>query len=720
MNKQNKISLILGVLVLTVLIVTSSFAFFQITNTGNTETNTSFTGSLEDIESYGTASLSGPNNKLHIKIKASDMAKTKAGTYYYATVNPDLDYELDKQNHLISTASIKNGEGNDDVVYECTSDLLIEASGSLVTDNVIDVEDGNIYFGGKGSTIEPTEISLKDIIDAQSEGGYKKQVKYKITGNGEATLTTDIDIINRDDDQNDIAGKEIDLTITNKNLVCTVKGLEEKAYMVKLGYEDTPVDDIVPMFTGVEEWFDSSIRENVISAAFVNYIPSDLEDSKIVKYIDLSDTEKGTKKGSVIAWVEETNEHNGEYNFYIGSESKIYAEYLNIVFAYMNKLQSVDFSNLDTSETISMEGMFDMGPYFYGDGSMVDLDLSGLDTSHVTDMSYMFRKSNANITFPEGFGSSATDMSNMFYQYQGTELDLSSFDTSSVTNMYSMFERLSIELPFKDWPNFVTTNVENMGRMFAYYKGTNLDLSTFDTSKVTNMSGMFRFVTTDLPFKDWSNFDTSKVTDMNDMFYGYKGTSLDLSTFDTSSVTDMSWMFVQLSINLSFKNWPNFVTTNVEDMSNMFNQYQGTELDLSTFDTSKVTNMSGMFDGATVDLPFKDWPNFITTSVESMSEMFRYYEGTTLDLSSFDTSKVENMNYMFNGCTNLTELKMNKATFDGLTTEYSYYNMFGSNSYRVPSNIHITVKKGQEQFIIDRLTEIYPDYDYTNNITTVD
>ena len=35
---------------------------------------------------------------------------------------------------------------------------------------------------------------------------------------------------------------------------------------------------------------------------------------------------------------------------------------------------------------------------------------------------------------------------------------------------------------------------------------------------------------------------------------------------------------------------------------------------------------------------------------------------TNLDLSSFDTGKVTNMNYMFNGCYNLTN--MNLSSFD--------------------------------------------------------
>ena len=70
-----------------------------------------------------------------------------------------------------------------------------------------------------------------------------------------------------------------------------------------------------------------------------------------------------------------------------------------------------------------------------------------------------------------------------------------------------------------------------------------LDLSNFDTSKVTDMHGMFfnMFYLTTL---NLSNFDTSNVMDMNSMFYSVGNLSkLDLSNFDTSKVTDMHDMF---------------------------------------------------------------------------------------------------------------------------------------------------------------------------------
>ena len=95
---------------------------------------------------------------------------------------------------------------------------------------------------------------------------------------------------------------------------------------------------------------------------------------------------------------------------------------------------------------------------------------------------------------------------------------------------------------------------------------------------------------------DLSNFDTSKVTDMAYMFAGISNlTSLDLSNFDTSKVTDMQWMFAGIS-NLTSLDLSNFDTSNVTNMYYMFAGMSNlTSLDLSNFDTSKVTDMQYMF-----------------------------------------------------------------------------------------------------------------------------
>ena len=71
---------------------------------------------------------------------------------------------------------------------------------------------------------------------------------------------------------------------------------------------------------------------------------------------------------------------------------------------------------------------------------------------------------------------------------------------------------------------------------------------------------------------DVSKFDTSKVTDMSDMFYECSSlTSLDVSKFDTLQVTNMSWMFSYCSKLTQITVSNKWVIGSSTDITNMFN-----------------------------------------------------------------------------------------------------------------------------------------------------
>ena len=228
-----------------------------------------------------------------------------------------------------------------------------------------------------------------------------------------------------------------------------------------------------------------------------------------------------------------------------------------------------------------------------------------------------------------------------------TSLDLSNFDTSKVTNMSQMFSDMS-NLTTLNLSNFDTSNVTNMESMFRdMSKLTTLNLSNFSTSNVTNMNSMFANIS-NLTTLNLSNFDTSKVTDMGAMFYGMRNlTTLNLSNFDTSQVTNMQDMFYGMS-NLTTLNLSSFDTSKVTRMQAMFYGMRNlTTLNLSNFDTSQVTNMSLMFYNMS-NLITLNLSNFNTSQVTNMYAMFYGMSSlTTLDLSNFDTSKVTNMDSMF-------------------------------------------------------------------------
>ena len=255
---------------------------------------------------------------------------------------------------------------------------------------------------------------------------------------------------------------------------------------------------------------------------------------------------------------------------------------------------------------------------FQGYRNCTSIDLSNVDTSNVTDMSYMFNIGNV------------ADPTQTLLTY----LDISGFDTSKVTDMSCMFRYCGL-LPSLDLSSFDTSNVTNMNGMFALcYALTSLDLSSFDTSSVTDMSHMFSNCES-LPSLDLSTFDTSNVADMRSMFYNCSGLSaLDLSSFNTSNVADMRYMFYNCS-GLS-------------------------ALDLSSFDTSNVTDMSYMFYNCS-GLPALDLSSFDTSNVTDMSYMFYNCSGlSALDLSSFYTMNVEKADSMLESCYSLVSLKLSK------------------------------------------------------------
>ena len=268
--------------------------------------------------------------------------------------------------------------------------------------------------------------------------------------------------------------------------------------------------------------------------------------------------------------------------------------------------------------------------------------------------------------------SEVTDMQNMFWGLSLNYLDLSNFDTSKVTDMFCMFSYCS-SLTSLNLSNFDTSKVTNMCGMFQDCSSlTSLNMSNFDTSKVTNMGGMFQNCSS-LASLDLSKFDTSKVTDMSFMFsYCSSLTSLDLSKFDTSKVTDMQQMFGSCS-SLTSLNLSNFDTSKVTNMMSMFSDCSSlNSLDLSNFDTSKVMNMIGMF-GSCSSLTSLDLSDFDTSKVTNMRSMFSDCSSlTSLDLSYFDTSNVTSTEYMFYLCSKLSTIFASEA-FDVSNVKESDY-----------------------------------------------
>ena len=164
--------------------------------------------------------------------------------------------------------------------------------------------------------------------------------------------------------------------------------------------------------------------------------------------------------------------------------------------------------------------------YFKGMKNLQSIDLTGIDTSLVKDMSNMFS------------GDESL-----------TSLDLRGFNTSNVTTMRNMFLGCK-NLKSINLTSFNTSNVTDMSYMFAGTSSlTSLDVSKFNTSKVTNMSYMFNKCSS-LKSIDVSKFDTSQVTNMSYMFAGSGLTSININNFKIKSGLNMQYMFKECTMEM--------------------------------------------------------------------------------------------------------------------------------------------------------------------------
>ena len=338
-----------------------------------------------------------------------------------------------------------------------------------------------------------------------------------------------------------------------------------------------------------------------------------------------------------------------------------------------NEMELIDIRGINTSRTEVMHEFF-----VDGAKSVRNLNIDGIDTSNVWYMAGMFacQDSGATPKNPIDFSkidvSKVTDISYMFFRSNFSSIDLSSWDTKRLKYVDGLFSGAikpkNIDLSSWDVRSLLRTNkmfasagtehinlsgwnsnqLTDTSEMFLdTYALQTLNLDGFNTSNVTNMSGMF--ATSVVPNLNLSSFDTSNVTNMSSMFRGMQHlNTLNVSNFNTSSVTDFGQMFRGIVVADRTLNVLNFNTSNAVAMPMMFD---GTNLignlDLSSFNTSKVIDMSNMFSNS-VFLNSVNLSSFNTSAVTNMAGMFYRTLGmAVIDISKFNTNNVQHMEDMF-------------------------------------------------------------------------
>lgn len=322
-------------------------------------------------------------------------------------------------------------------------------------------------------------------------------------------------------------------------------------------------------------------------------------------------------------------------------------------------LIEIDFTNLDTSKTVDMYQMFT-------GVNIKNLDLSSLDVSNVQNFAGMF-----------GNGS-ATSFET---------INITGWDTSSAMTFSQMFYNCSNLKEIIGIENLNLKNAKTTQSMFYKCNALdNMDVSRWNMSNVTDSRWMF-YECSSISELNVSNWNTENITLMKSMFYGCgELVTLDVSNWKTGKVEDMSYMFAMKSSNgypagaitkltaLDVSNWD---MSNCKDMGSMFSCCNKlVNLDVSKWDTSSCENMGWTFYGLS-SMTYMDVKNLNTSKVKSMHHMFchdnqLYLDGfeqwdysscetlnaafggivnTTIDVSTWNTSKCESFAQLFQNCT---------------------------------------------------------------------
>ena len=259
------------------------------------------------------------------------------------------------------------------------------------------------------------------------------------------------------------------------------------------------------------------------------------------------------------------------------------------------------------------------------------------------------------------------------------------FIAEGVTSMFEMFMGCTSLTSFNLGVFANTYALKNMGGMFSGCTSlvgvTNTGVSgnsTFTTENVTSMQHLFGDCTSLASIAALSSFNTEKVTEMNAMFYHCSSLqSINLSNFNTGRVNNMESMFQGCSnANLTSLDLSSFNTESVSSDKSMKCMFEGcsglrTITLPSNTNIKRVQTMEKMFYGCTNLVTINNFTAFFNNEDNGVNNVLwtteRMFQNcnnlTTVEFpATFKTNNVRLMNYMFYGCSRLTTLDISSFT----------------------------------------------------------
>lgn len=234
--------------------------------------------------------------------------------------------------------------------------------------------------------------------------------------------------------------------------------------------------------------------------------------------------------------------------------------------------------------------------------------------------------------------------------------------------------------------NYDWGTINNLDKTRSALSGvTNLDVSAWDTSDITDGLYLGFFGCSNIEKLDVSNWDTSKVTNLCCTFRDMnKITELDVSGWNTSSVTTLYYTFGGCSslLNIDVSNWKTDSVTNMQ--YTFYNCQKLPVIDVSNWDTSKVTNLYYTFYGCNTvkELDVSNWNTSNVTNIGLVFASCESLKALPTGVENWDTSEVINMQQVFYNIATTSCVKMSIDLSAWVTSKVTNMaNMFAWSSW---------------------------------------
>lgn len=411
---------------------------------------------------------------------------------------------------------------------------------------------------------------------------------------------------------------------------------------------------------------------------------------------DVSESQTGT-----IMQYNVPNE-DGTYTAYIQSNNGFYAP---VNSSYLLSIGS-SLTSIEGLEKLNTSNVENMSSMFISDSNLTSVDLSNFNTSKVTDMSYMFFGTGMTEINLDSFDlSKVTTFYSMFQSSSATVINLSNKDLSSATNFsYFLSGAKATELNINGisapklkylydlytMSNIITLNANNMkleGITSINNAGMtprtlkNINMKNLYAPSLISISKMFSnggYSSDVIDSVDISGLVAPMLTSMDSIFSDNYVKHINMSNIDVPNLTTLSSGFAYTK-SLEDVNFTNFTAPSLSLMNMMFYYSDVIHANISDFDSHNLTNLSSMM--------------YYTSNYED-----------NLDMTSWDTSKVTNMdNFVSNA-------KTKNIDMSGLTLPGNGNMIYNMNLDAL--NLSNTTITGNSIGIVNNTT--INDFDFSN------